>query len=258
MYLSFYHSCLKNSKIYSYLVRCWLAIGHRMVGTWVGSESTPFPTFFPPGVSLETKKGAHLGLGDATIGMCSLARPGRDLTGGGAFRIPGYAGIGASSLCWEIQDDFELGILTMMMRHLWIGDLKLVVSPIQLIMYRALLIPEELQLKKGTHHLVLINHSGSLADKASRGVNTELYSTTHKDITEMQVPESDPCKAQLLEALHHSQTHAREAETEVKQAYAEKEHILKLFFRQASQPFAYKQWFQLLQLETPLSSDQEQ
>lgn len=65
-----------------------------------------------------------------------------------------------------------------------------------------------------------------------------------------QVPESDPCKAQLLEALRHSQTRAREAETAAKQAYAEKEHILKLFFRQASQLFAYKQWFQLLQLET--------
>ncbi|KAI9180342.1 hypothetical protein LWI28_003760 [Acer negundo] len=76
------------------------------------------------------------------------------------------------------------------------------------------------------------------------------YSTTHKGITEMQVPESDHCKARLLEALRHSQTRAREAETAVKQVYAEKEHILKLFFRQASQLFAYKQWFQLLQLET--------
>ncbi|KAK3194602.1 hypothetical protein Dsin_025912 [Dipteronia sinensis] len=66
----------------------------------------------------------------------------------------------------------------------------------------------------------------------------------------MQVPESDPIKPQLLEALRHSQTRAREAETAVKQAYAEKEHILKLFFRLASQLFAYKQSFQLLQLET--------
>ncbi|KAJ0110937.1 hypothetical protein Patl1_00627 [Pistacia atlantica] len=76
------------------------------------------------------------------------------------------------------------------------------------------------------------------------------YSTTHKDISEIrQVSENDPCKAQLMEALRHSQTRAREAETAAKQAYAEKEHILKLFFRQASQLFAYKQWFQLLQLE---------
>ncbi|XP_052194704.1 uncharacterized protein LOC127802740 [Diospyros lotus] len=64
---------------------------------------------------------------------------------------------------------------------------------------------------------------------------------THLDAT--------PSKAELLEALRHSQTRAREAEMAAKQAHAEKEHILKLFFRQASHLFAYKQWFQLLQLE---------
>lgn len=53
-----------------------------------------------------------------------------------------------------------------------------------------------------------------------------------------------------MEALNHSQTRAREAEKAAKQAFTEKEHILNLFFRQASQLFAYKQWFQLLQLET--------
>ncbi|KAK7826149.1 hypothetical protein CFP56_032419 [Quercus suber] len=53
-----------------------------------------------------------------------------------------------------------------------------------------------------------------------------------------------------MEALSHSQTRAREAEKAAKQAFTEKEHILNLFFRQASQLFAYKQWFQLLQLET--------
>lgn len=63
------------------------------------------------------------------------------------------------------------------------------------------------------------------------------------------VAESDPSKAQLLEALRHSQTRAREAEKAAKQAYAEKEDVVKLVFRQASQLFAYKQWFQLLQLE---------
>jgi hypothetical protein len=64
------------------------------------------------------------------------------------------------------------------------------------------------------------------------------------------VSQGDPCKAQLLEALRHSQTRAREAEKVAKQACAEKEHTIKLFFKQASQLFAYKQWFQLLQLET--------
>ena len=74
---------------------------------WAGSESTPVPTPVSPGIGLGSKKGAHLGLGGATIGVGSLARPGRDLTGGGAFGIPGYAGMGASGLGWEIQDDFE-------------------------------------------------------------------------------------------------------------------------------------------------------
>ncbi|KAG2725575.1 hypothetical protein I3760_01G072200 [Carya illinoinensis] len=77
------------------------------------------------------------------------------------------------------------------------------------------------------------------------------YSTNHKDITKaLQVSEGVHGKALLIEALCHSQTRAREAEKAAKQAYAEKEHILKLFFRQASQLFAYKQWFQLLQLES--------
>lgn len=55
-----------------------------------------------------------------------------------------------------------------------------------------------------------------------------------------------------MAALCHSQTRAREAERAAKQAYAEKEHIITLFFRQASQFFAYKQWIQIqmLQLET--------
>ncbi|KAL5075505.1 hypothetical protein RYX36_014489 [Vicia faba] len=54
---------------------------------------------------------------------------------------------------------------------------------------------------------------------------------------------------ELLEALCHSQTRAREAEKAAQQAYNEKEHIVSLFFKQASQLFAYKQWFYMLQLE---------
>jgi hypothetical protein len=74
---------------------------------WAGSESTPVPTCVSPGVGLGSKKWLHLGLGGAAVGVGSLARPGRDLTGDGAFGIPGYAGIGASGLGWEIQQDFE-------------------------------------------------------------------------------------------------------------------------------------------------------
>ncbi|KAL4363249.1 hypothetical protein GQ457_04G030570 [Hibiscus cannabinus] len=85
--------------------------------------------------------------------------------------------------------------------------------------------------------------------KMQRPSNTlSSTSTTEKDILE-QVTESDPTKAQLLEALCHSQTRAREAEKAAKQAYAEKEHVIRLVFKQASQLFAYKQWFQILQLE---------
>ncbi|MED6180177.1 hypothetical protein PIB30_007683 [Stylosanthes scabra] len=74
--------------------------------------------------------------------------------------------------------------------------------------------------------------------------------TTNEDVSMRQQSfEGDPSKAQLMEALCHSQTRAREAEEAAKKAYAEKEHIVALIFKQASQLFAYKQWFQLLQLE---------
>ncbi|KAL4562608.1 hypothetical protein LXL04_026636 [Taraxacum kok-saghyz] len=59
----------------------------------------------------------------------------------------------------------------------------------------------------------------------------------------------DESKRKLLEALCHSQTRAREAEKAAKQAREEKEHVVKLIFKQASQLFAYKQWLYLLQLE---------
>ncbi|KAL7232991.1 hypothetical protein ACSBR1_016778 [Camellia fascicularis] len=71
----------------------------------------------------------------------------------------------------------------------------------------------------------------------------------HNGMTEAQFSDTDSSKAQLLEALCHSQTRAREAEKAAKQAYAEKEHVLKLFFKQASHLFAYKQWLQLLEFE---------
>ncbi|XP_022757568.1 uncharacterized protein LOC111304851 [Durio zibethinus] len=88
----------------------------------------------------------------------------------------------------------------------------------------------------------------SVGEGNMRCASDTSFSSTQKDILE-QVTESDPTKSQLLEALRHSQTRAREAEKAAKQAYAEKEHVIKLFFKQASQLFAYKQWFQMLQLE---------
>ncbi|KAL6498839.1 hypothetical protein OROGR_028386 [Orobanche gracilis] len=72
---------------------------------------------------------------------------------------------------------------------------------------------------------------------------------TYEKMHEVHAPEDDASRAQLLEALRHSQTRAREAEGVMKQACAEKEHVIKLVLRQASQIFAYKQWVRLLQLE---------
>lgn len=76
------------------------------------------------------------------------------------------------------------------------------------------------------------------------------FSSTQSDETEnLETPNSELSKAQLLEALCHSQRRAREAETAAQQACNEKEHVIALFLRQASQIFAYKQWLHILQLE---------
>ncbi|RWW78740.1 hypothetical protein BHE74_00013031 [Ensete ventricosum] len=64
-----------------------------------------------------------------------------------------------------------------------------------------------------------------------------------------QPSENDRARAQLLDALRHSQTRARKAEMAAQKAYDEKEHIVKLLFREASHLFAYKQWLLMLQLE---------
>ncbi|XP_065018330.1 uncharacterized protein LOC135644567 isoform X1 [Musa acuminata AAA Group] len=64
-----------------------------------------------------------------------------------------------------------------------------------------------------------------------------------------QPSESDRTRAQLLDALRRSQTRARKAEMAAQKAYDEKEHIVKLLFREASHLFAYKQWLLMLQLE---------
>lgn len=93
-------------------------------------------------------------------------------------------------------------------------------------------------LRMVTKEQLLSSPKYPLRDSPTQGKNRE--SKMHED---------DPGKAQLLEALRHSQTRAREAETVAKQVCAEKEHVVKLVFRQAQQLFAYKQLVQLLQLE---------
>ncbi|KVH97318.1 uncharacterized protein LOC112523291 [Cynara cardunculus var. scolymus] len=71
----------------------------------------------------------------------------------------------------------------------------------------------------------------------------------HHGPREKPISKVDSSKAKILEALRHAQTRAREAENAAKEAYAEKEHVVKLLFRQASQLFAYRQSLYLLQLE---------
>ncbi|KAL6291680.1 hypothetical protein ACE6H2_009190 [Prunus campanulata] len=91
-------------------------------------------------------------------------------------------------------------------------------------------------------------HSTHESDSPSSQNND--YSTISKDeVATQNNAEDDRSKAELLEALCHSQTRARKAEEAAQQAYTEKEHIITLFLKQASQLFAYKQWLQLLQLE---------
>ncbi|XP_017701844.2 uncharacterized protein LOC103719022 [Phoenix dactylifera] len=95
------------------------------------------------------------------------------------------------------------------------------------------------------------NGGYSLHDTAKPYSGNQGYCTTKNDSPESnQIPEGDPSRAQLLEALCHSQTRARKAEMAAQKAYNEKNHIIKLLFRQASHLFACKQWIHMLQLES--------
>ncbi|XP_073024445.1 LOW QUALITY PROTEIN: uncharacterized protein [Primulina eburnea] len=79
--------------------------------------------------------------------------------------------------------------------------------------------------------------------------NFLMDSPMQERMSEMQTLENGMKNSQLLQALRHSQTRAREAEKVAKQASVEKQDVLKLVLRQASQLFMYRQWLQLLQLE---------
>lgn len=89
------------------------------------------------------------------------------------------------------------------------------------------------------------SNEGHLSFSSDKSSNTTMQ---EGDIE--QAFEGDQSKDQLMEALCHSQTRAREADELAKQAYADKERIIALFFIQASQLYAYKQWCRLLHLET--------
>jgi hypothetical protein len=75
-------------------------------------------------------------------------------------------------------------------------------------------------------------------------------STESKNTSPMSSPRSDDLsKGQLLEALRHSQTRAREAERAAREACAEKDRVITILLKQASQMLAYKQWLKLLEME---------
>ncbi|XP_020583666.1 uncharacterized protein LOC110026839 [Phalaenopsis equestris] len=82
------------------------------------------------------------------------------------------------------------------------------------------------------------------SDARSSNITAAIAPETQQDSA------SDPSRTKLLEALCLSQTRARKAELAAQKAYDEKEHIVKLLFKQASHLFAYKQWLQILQLES--------
>ncbi|GER36620.1 exoenzyme S synthesis protein B [Striga asiatica] len=77
------------------------------------------------------------------------------------------------------------------------------------------------------------------ADKSLRDIQTH----------ELHLLDNNTTKVQLMKALRHSQSRAREAEKEAKLALRDNENVVKLVFMQASHLFAYKQWLRLLQLE---------
>ncbi|KAF8648072.1 hypothetical protein HU200_065110 [Digitaria exilis] len=81
------------------------------------------------------------------------------------------------------------------------------------------------------------------------GGTQDSYSSTNSTPGSKPTYQNASERAKLLDALRHSQTRAREAEIAAKKAYDEKEHVIKLLFRQASHLFACKQWLKMLQLE---------
>ncbi|KAK4403678.1 hypothetical protein Sango_0736400 [Sesamum angolense] len=81
--------------------------------------------------------------------------------------------------------------------------------------------------------------------------SSDSCNTAKVDSSHSQKPRSgDLSRTELLEALCHSQTRAREAEKLAQEACDEKDHVINLFFQQASCLFAYRQWLRMLQLET--------
>ncbi|XP_058724692.1 uncharacterized protein LOC131596135 [Vicia villosa] len=116
--------------------------------------------------------------------------------------------------------------------------------------------------------LLSLNQKSDMCSSDANGCTsttvTSGYSFQDSDRTFSSIESKDPdssnnkdshmstestAKAELLKALCRSQTRAREAEKAAQEACNEKEQISSLFYKQASQLFAYKQWLHVLQLE---------
>ncbi|XP_024007846.1 uncharacterized protein LOC18994658 isoform X2 [Eutrema salsugineum] len=91
---------------------------------------------------------------------------------------------------------------------------------------------------------------GDWNDRFERSLSYSISSTESKNTSPNTSPRrNDLSKAQLLEALRHSQTRAREAEKAAREACAEKDRVITILLTQASQMLAYKQWLKLLEME---------
>ncbi|KAJ0235661.1 hypothetical protein HA466_0264550 [Hirschfeldia incana] len=88
---------------------------------------------------------------------------------------------------------------------------------------------------------------GAWSDRFDRSSS---HSSSNSTSPKSSPKSDDLSKAQLLEALRHSQTRAREAEKAAKEAYDEKDRLITVLMRQASHILAYKQWIKLLEMES--------
>lgn len=116
--------------------------------------------------------------------------------------------------------------------------------------------------EKGLNSLLLYGHSPLTSEAAESQVAHKSSSADYREriiryngrITspdgETEYLEADYTKkSDLLDALRHSQTRARQAEKTAAIAISEKEKLLSLFLREASHLFAYQQWLRLLETE---------
>ncbi|XP_047938221.1 uncharacterized protein LOC125185684 [Salvia hispanica] len=154
-----------------------------------------------------------------------------------SFDPKSRVGAGKNAPWWRTADTDELALLVAQRSLDYIENCDLPM-------------PQNTHVKKDVDvKLSCFCHDGSACDKHFVLAEGQSENSTEKlfsDIPTLETTvENDQSKAQLMEALCHSQTRAREAERAAKQACAEKEHVVKLVFRQASQLFAYKQWLRI-------------